>query len=69
MASLNEDLLVRHSFTQLINPGIPIPHSATALHGIGDLHVRDQPTFRELAGRVQSFLHDAALIAYNGRRF
>ena len=38
----------REHRTRRINPGVPIPPDATAVHGISDADVADQPTF---AGR------------------
>ena len=35
--------------TRRINPGMPIPPEATAIHGIGDEDVKDCPTFKEIA--------------------
>ncbi len=34
--------------TFLINPGIPIPPEATAIHGITDEDVKDKPSFSAL---------------------
>jgi DNA polymerase-3 subunit epsilon len=69
LAALDDELNVHRSFTQRLNPGIPIPPVATALHGIRDQDVQDAPTFQDVAARVQGFLRGATLIAYNGRRF
>lgn len=69
LVRLDKDFRVRRSFTQQFNPGIPIPAASTRVHGIRDEDVQDQPRFEAVAGRVQAFLRDATLIAYNGRRF
>ena len=34
---------VEDGYTRLVNPGRPIPHAATAIHGIADGDVRDAP--------------------------
>jgi DNA polymerase-3 subunit epsilon len=49
----------------LLNPGIPIPAEATAIHGITDRIVVDRPTFREAAQSIQSFLSGCDLAGYN----
>jgi DNA polymerase-3 subunit epsilon len=52
-----------------VNPGIPIPPSATAVHGISDDDVRDCPRFSDIAGEVRRFIGDADLGGYNADRF
>lgn len=53
----------------LVNPGIPIPAEASAIHGVTDRDVAAAPLFGEVAPAVQDLMTDAVLIAYNGRRF
>ena len=53
------------SFYRLINPGIPIPHSATLVHGIVDADVRGKPRFEEIAQELYQFLNGSDLVAYN----
>lgn len=50
-----------------INPGIPIPAEATAIHGIDDARVADAPTLTEFFGdpRTQRLLDGAQPAAYN----
>nr|WP_049849454.1 3'-5' exonuclease [Trabulsiella odontotermitis] len=48
----------------LVNPGIPIPPEATAIHGITDEMVRDAPTWRDIERQVTDLL-DRKWIAYN----
>jgi DNA polymerase III subunit epsilon len=55
--------------TRRVNPGIPIPESATAIHGITDAMVANCPTFRALAAGLLSFLDGADLCGFNLRRF
>jgi DNA polymerase-3 subunit epsilon len=38
-----------HLYQMRLNPGVPIPPAATAVHGIGDADVRDAPTFAAVA--------------------
>ena len=35
--------------TYRINPGIPIPAGATAVHGISNADVADKPSFKEMS--------------------
>jgi len=59
----------RRSWKQLVNPEQPIPPEATAIHGIRDEHVRDQPTFAQLRPDIEQWLADADLAGYNSVRF
>ena len=59
----------RRSWDQLVNPERPIPPEATAVHGIRDEHVRDQPTFAQLRGELETWLADADLAGFNSVRF
>jgi DNA polymerase-3 subunit epsilon len=56
-------------FNRLVNPGIPIPAEATAVHGITDADVASAPTFHQLAGELSQWLADTDLAGYNARRF
>lgn len=53
----------------LINPGAPIPPSATEIHGITDQDVLNCPQFPSLAPLVASTLSGCDLMGYNVRRF
>lgn len=55
--------------TRRINPEMPIPPGATAIHGITDADVADQPTFRKVARGLAEFLADTDLAGFNVRRF
>jgi len=59
----------RESRTRRINPERPIPAGATAIHGIRDEDVRDEPTFRQIARGLLEFLGDADLAGFNVARF
>ncbi len=52
-----------------INPEIPIPASATAIHGITDSDVADAPAFREVAKKLTGFLEGCDLAGYNAIKF
>ncbi|HRD54425.1 MAG TPA: 3'-5' exonuclease, partial [Flavobacteriales bacterium] len=42
----------RTSWQQLVNPGMPIPAEATAVHGITDLDVAMAPKLEDVADEV-----------------
>ena len=48
---------------RLINPGVPIPAEATAIHGITDEMVADAPTFRQVARALLKKLTEADVIS------
>ncbi len=50
---------------RLINPGRPIPAAATAVHGLTDVRVADQPPFRRVARSLAAVLTGADLVAFN----
>jgi len=49
----------------LLNPGLPIPEEATAIHGISDADVKDAPTFTEMAEILAGHFAGADLAGYN----
>jgi len=55
--------------TRLVNPGIPIPAEVTAIHGINDDKVKNEPTFAELAPVLSQFLNNCDLGGYNSNKF
>jgi DNA polymerase-3 subunit epsilon len=60
----------RHEqLTTRLNPGMPIPPAATAVHGIDDAAVAAAPAFAEVAGRVLDFLDGCDLGGFNLKRF
>ncbi|MBU8870990.1 MAG: 3'-5' exonuclease [Gemmatimonadales bacterium] len=59
----------RTTLETLVNPQCPIPPGATAVHGITDADVSNQPTFAAIAPRVEELLTDADLAGYNSIRF
>ena len=42
----------RETWTRRINPGVPIPEVATAIHGIADTDVEDEPSFADVAAEA-----------------
>jgi len=59
----------KESKTWLVNPTIPIPPQSTAIHGISNEKVANEPTFKELAGQVHNMIKDADLAGFNSDRF
>ena len=58
------------SFVTLINPKIPIPPDATAIHQITDEMVRSAPSFSEVVtGFIEFCSGDVALVAHNNDSF
>lgn len=55
--------------TRRINPGIPIPAEATAIHHITDADVASEPTFRQVAASLASQLEGCDIAGFNSNRF
>lgn len=53
----------------LINPGMPIPAQASAIHGIYDKDVENAPLFREEAKNLAKFIEGCDLAGFNSNRF
>ena len=51
--------------TRRVNPGVPIPPEATAVHGISDDDVADMPTFRAIAPGLARYLDGCDLGGFN----
>lgn len=52
-----------------INPGIPIPAQATAVHHITDEDVKDEPTFRQIAKSLYEIFEGCDIAGYNSNKF
>ncbi len=55
--------------TRRINPEMPIPAEATAVHHITDDDVRNEPTFRQIAVSLAQMLSGCDIAGYNSNRF
>ncbi|MFZ1751893.1 MAG: 3'-5' exonuclease [Saprospiraceae bacterium] len=53
----------------LLNPEMPIPDEAFAIHGISNEMVKNQPTFAQKGHEIFDFIGDADLAGYNSDRF
>ncbi len=52
-----------------VNPGMPIPPEATAVHGITDADVAGEPTFARYASSIREFLADCDIAGFGVARF
>ena len=52
-------------YVKKVNPQMPIPTEATAVHGIRNEDVQDAPVFKTIAQEVDTFLHDCDLGGFN----
>lgn len=59
----------KESKTWLVNPEMKIPAETTAIHGISDEKVANEPTFKELAHAVYNMIKDSDLAGYNSNKF
>lgn len=57
------------SFCKRVNPGIPIPTDITAIIGITDADVANEPKFEEIADEIVAFIGNADLAGYNSNKF
>ena len=52
-----------------VNPECPIPAQASAVHGIYDADVADEPNFKTLSKTIYNFIRNSDLAGYNSDRF
>ena len=55
----------RERWIRRLDPGMPIPPAASAVHGIRDADVRGRPSFRDVAPELARFLDGCDLAGYN----
>ncbi len=55
--------------TRRVNPEMPIPAEASAVHGIFDEDVKDEPTFRSIARSFANYMEGCDLGGFNSNRF
>ncbi len=58
-----------HSATLRINPGMPIPKEATAVHGISDDDVKDCPLFKDIAPQLAEIFRGCDFAGFNSNHF
>ena len=59
----------RQNKRKIINPLVPIPKSASDIHGITDELVKDAPSFKQVANEIKMFIENCDLGGYNSNRF
>ena len=59
----------REKWQSLVNPEMPIPPEATAVHGISNADVADAPVLAELSGELLRELNGCDLCGFNVLRF
>ncbi len=57
------------TYTQRVNPGMPIPPVVSEITGIKDADLKDMPLFFQIARAVLDFIGDADLAGFNVERF
>lgn len=57
------------SKTKRLNPEMPIPAGASAVHGIYDEDVKDCPTFKQIAKSLAAQMEGCDLAGFNSSRF
>ncbi len=57
------------SNTKRINPEIPIPASATAVHHITNEDVKDCPMFKDVAAELNEFFEGCDIAGFNSNKF
>lgn len=55
--------------TRRINPEMPIPPESTAVHGITDEDVKNEPTFKQVAKSLAQMIVGCDIAGYNSNRF
>ena len=55
--------------TRRVNPEMPIPAEATAVHGITNDDVKDEPTFKQIARSMAQFIEGCDFGGFNSNRF
>lgn len=55
--------------TRRLNPEMPIPPAATAVHGITDDDVKNEPVFRAVAKSLAAYIDGCDFAGYNSNKF
>ncbi|HEY1046060.1 MAG TPA: 3'-5' exonuclease [Bacteroidia bacterium] len=59
----------RSDLFQRFNPGIPIPPEITAIHGISNEDVANEPAFKDKAHDINQFLQNCDFAGFNSNKF
>lgn len=57
------------SKTRRVNPEMPIPAAASAVHGIYDKDIENEPKFKEIAKSLAVFFEGCDIAGYNSNKF
>jgi len=52
-----------------VNPGMPIPPETTAIHGITDEDVKNEPSFKEIGKSLVQFIEGCDFAGFNSNKF
>lgn len=63
------DGVITDQFSELVNPGRPIPYGTSRVNHITDDMVGDAPSFDEVLGRFVEFAGDDVLVGHNIHQF
>ena len=55
--------------SRIINPGMSIPKESTAIHGITDEHVANEPRFENIVDALHSFMSNCDIGGYSVKKF
>lgn len=55
--------------TRRINPTVDIPAESTAIHGISNEDVANEPPFKEIANELKQFIENCDIAGYNSNKF
>lgn len=69
LVKLGTDGQVAEAFEWLVNPGVPIPAEASAVHGITDAMVADKPMLAAIVDNINAFVRDCDLAGFNLLRY
>jgi len=56
-------------YTQRVNPEMPIPIKSSEIHGIYDADVANEPTFKQIAHKLNEFIKNCDFAGYNSNKF
>ena len=59
----------KESKTWLVNPEVKIPKEVVEIHGISNVKVANEPTFKELSREIYNLIKDSDLGGFNSDRF
>lgn len=68
---LADPSISQHPFEvhQRLNPGIPIPETASQIHGITNEMVKDMPSFKDVAHDILDSINDCDIAGFNSNSF